>query len=99
MITMATGRAYGFFTCNVSFPVVRVLLHSLRYDRKSPSLVDVWMIDSAARVKDDPDLVTLAQRAQESGRKYFADAIQHESTNREAAVSLYNLLEEMHCSR
>ena len=67
---MEIGKAYGFFNCKASKEKIEAELPTIRKLVKTPSKLELSLIEGVENLRGDQDLVELAQKAQNSGIRY-----------------------------
>ena len=95
---MKIGKAYGFFNCKASKKKIEAELPTIRKLVKTPSELELSLIEGVKNLKGDQDLVKLARQSQTIGIRYALEAKYLNATSRETAEELISILNKTHQS-
>jgi hypothetical protein len=95
---MTIGKAYGFFDCKYSKKDIERELPTIRNLTKTPSELELSLIEGTENLRGDSDLTSIARDAKESGIKYVFDATHDGATNEETADKLATILNQAYQS-
>lgn len=95
---MKKGKAYGFFDCNASKKEIEVELPTIRDLSKTPSKLELSLIEGVDRLKGDSDLMSIAKEAKEANMKYVMEATYPGTTNKATADELATILNQAYQS-
>ncbi len=96
---MKIGKAYGFFNCKASKKEIEAELPILRKIVKTPSNLELSLIEGVKNLKGEPDLVELAKEAETAGIKYVMEATYPTSNNEQTAYELSAILNQAYQSQ
>lgn len=86
------GKAYGFFDCSASKTEIEGKLPVVREYTKTPSGLELSLIEGVENLKGDSKLMALAKEAKESGMRYVMKATYPDATNEKTSGELQALL-------
>lgn len=92
------GEAYGFFYCNASKQEIENELPTIRKLVKTPSQLELSLIEGMDNVRGDKRLNALAQEAKGNGINYVLKATQANGTNGETADEVSAILNQAYQS-
>ncbi len=92
------GKAYGFFECRASKEAIELEIPTIRRLVKTPSKLELSLIEGMENVRGDSRLISLAKAAKEQGINYLLDATYPDATNRETADELSAILNQAYQS-
>lgn len=92
------GRAYGFFYCNASKQEIETELPTIRELVRTPSQLELAVIEGMDNVKGDKSLIVLAQEAKQDGINYLLSATVPNGTNRGTADEVAGILNQAYQS-
>ena len=84
-MTITVVKAYGFFNCNASKETIEAELPAIRTLVKTPSELELKLIEGTENLKGDSQLMSLAKEAKDSGIKYVLEATYTGATNKQTA--------------
>ena len=87
------GRAYGFFYCDASKQEIETELPKIREMVKTPSKLELSLIEGMDNIRGDENLTAIAQEAKQDGMNYVLKGIYPSGTNKETAdevASIFN---------
>ena len=86
------GRAYVFFYCNASKEAIEAELPTIRKLVKTPSQLELSLIEGMDNIRGDEKLTALAQEAKQDGINYILQATDPNGTNKDASNELVSIL-------
>ena len=93
------GRAYGFFYCDVSKQEIETELPTIRELVKTPSQLELSLIEGMNNLKGDKRLTALAQElAEQDGINYVLKATYPSGTNRDTADEVASIINQAYQS-
>ena len=92
------GRAYGFFDCNASKQEIETELPTIRELVKTPSQLELSLIEGMDNIKGNKRLTALAQEAKQDGINYMLQATYPNGTNRDTADEVASVLNQAYQS-
>jgi len=92
------GRAYGFFYCDASKQEIETELPTIRELVKTPSQLELSLIEGMDHIKGDERLTALAQEAKQDGINYVLQATYPGGTNRDTADEVASILNQAYQS-
>ena len=96
---MEIGKAYAFFNCKSSKEKIEAELHLIRDLVKTPSQLELSLIEGVRNLKGESDLVELAKEADAAGIKYVMEATYPTSNNKQTAGELSAILNQGYLSQ
>ena len=95
---MEVGKAYAFFNCKASKEKIEAELPTIRKFVKTPSQLELSLIEGVRNLKGEFDLVELAKEAEAAGIKYVMEATYPTSNNEQTAGELSAILNQAYQS-
>ncbi len=92
------GKAYGFFYCNASKQEIETELPAIRELVRTPSQLELFLIEGMDNVKDDKRLTALVQEAKQDGINYMLQAKYPNGTNKQTADEIASVLNQAYQS-
>jgi len=92
------GKEYGFFYCNASKQEIETELPTIREMVRTPSQLELSLIESMDNMGGDERLTALAQEAKQDGINYILQAIYPNGTNRGTADEVASILNQAYQS-
>jgi hypothetical protein len=92
------GKAYGFFYCNASKQDIEMELPTIREMVKTPSQLELTLIEGMDNIKGDKRLTSLAQEAKQSGINYMLQATYPHGTHKDTADGVASILNQAYQS-
>ncbi len=92
------GKAYGFFYCNASKQEIETELPAIRELVRTPSQLELFLIEGMDNVKDDKRLTALVQEAKQDGINYMLQAKYPNATNKQTADEIASVLNQAYQS-
>lgn len=92
------GKAYGFFYCRAPKREFEAELPRMRANARTPSELELSLIEGVENLRGDSDLMSLARRARDDGCNYALEAMFPGETNRETADQVVKILMSAHQS-
>lgn len=92
------GKAYGFFYCDAPKQKIERELSAIRECAKTPSELELLLIEGMDNVTGDEILTTLAQEAKHYSINYVLQATYPNETNRNTAEELVRILDQAYLS-
>jgi|SRR3989344_3662823 len=90
------GKAYGFFDCRASKAEIESEIPTIRRLVKTPSTLELNLIEGAEFLEGDTELMQIAAEARETGKKYVIEATLPKATNRQTADELVGILNQVY---
>ena len=97
-IAKKVGKAYGFFYCNASKQEVETELPTIRKLVKTPSQLELSLIEGMDNIRGNERLTALAQEAKQDGINYMLQASYPNGTNRDTADEVASILSQAYQS-
>ena len=97
-MVIKVGRAYGFFYCNASKKEIEIELPTIRKLVKTPSQLELTLIQGMDNIKGDKGLIALAQEAKQGDLNYMFQATSPNRTNKYAADEVASILNQAYQS-
>ena len=94
----SVGRAYGFFYCNASKQEIETELPTIRETVRTPSKLELSLIEGMDNVRGDKRLTTIAQEAKQSGINYLLQATYPNGTHKDTADEAASILNQTYQS-
>ena len=94
----SVGRAYGFFYCNASKQEIETELPTIREMVRTPSQLELSLIEGMDNIRGDKRLTSLAQEAKQSGLNYMLQATYPNGTHKDAADEVACILNQIYQS-
>lgn len=94
----SVGRAYGFFYCDASKQEIETELPTICELVRTPSQLELSLIEGMDNVKGDKRLTALAQEAEQDGINYMLQATYPNGTNRDTADEVASILNQAYQS-
>lgn len=88
------GRAYGFFYCGASKQEIETELPTIRELVKTPSQLELSLMEGMDNIKGDKGLTALAQEAKQDGINYMLQATYPNGTNKDTADEVASVLNQ-----
>lgn len=88
------GKAYGFFNCSASKSEIEAELPTIRELVKTPSELELSLIEGVGNLKGDKKLMNIVKEAEKSGIKYVMEATYSNATNIQTANELADILNQ-----
>jgi len=95
---MTIGKAYGFFDCTYSKEKIEQELPKAKELAKTPSELELSLIEGTENLRGDNDLMSIARDAKRSGMKYVFEATYDGETNEKTADELEVILNMVYAS-
>ena len=92
------GKAYGFFACNAKKEAIEAELPDIRQMARTPSELELALIEGFNNLKGDERLMALAEEAREAGNNYVLEATYSDATNRKTADEVAGILNQAYQS-
>jgi hypothetical protein len=92
------GRAYGFFYCNASKQEIETELPTIRDLVRTPSHLELSLIEGMDNLKGDQRLTTLAQEAKQDRINYVLEATYPGGNNKNTADEVAAILNQAYQS-
>lgn len=92
------GEAYAFFDCKASKKQIEAELPTIRECVKTPSNLELSLIEGVENLKGDKKLVAVAKKAKESGMRYVLEARYGGATNKQAADEVASVMNQAYNS-
>ncbi|MDD5132947.1 MAG: hypothetical protein PHD81_03575 [Candidatus Nanoarchaeia archaeon] len=93
-----TGEAYGFFDCKASKKEIEAELLNIRKEVKTPSDLELSLIEGVENLKGDSQLMDLAQQAKEEGNNYVLKASSPRWNNEQTSRELLYILNAIYAN-
>ena len=87
-----TGRAYGFVHCEFSKDDITRRIPDLRIASRTPSKLEISLMDVEEVLQDDKDLLPVVEEAKKSGLNYVFKGTYLGNSNNETASELSQFL-------
>lgn len=81
----SAGKAYGFFYCRASKEEIETELPTICELAKTPSQLELSLVEGMDNVKGDKKLIAIAKKAKKEGINYMLQATCLNKTNEETA--------------
>lgn len=92
------GKAYGFFYCDASKQEIETELHTIRELVRTPSQLELSLIEGMDNIEGDKRLTALAQEAKQDGINYMLQATYPNGTNKDTADEVAGILNQAYQS-
>ncbi len=96
--TKTYGEAYAFFDCNASKKQIEAELPTIRECVKTPSNLELSLIEGVENLRGDKKLTAVAKKAIDSGMKYVLEARYEGATNKQTADEVAAILNQAYQS-
>lgn len=93
---MKIGRAYGFFDCKASKREIEAELPTICNVVKTPSKLELSLIEGVENLKGDNGLISIARDAKDAGIKYVLEGKCANVNNKETADEVASILNQAH---
>ena len=93
-----SGKAYAFFNCSASIEAIEEELPLIRECVRTPSNLELALMEGTDNLKGDPKLLQIAREAKKAGIRYVFDATYQGGTNRQTADELAGILNQAYQS-
>ena len=94
----SVGGAYGFFYCNASKQDIEAELPTIRKLVKTPSQLELSLIEGMDNLKGDERLTALALKAKKDGINYVLQATYPNGTNKDTADEVATIINQVYQS-
>ena len=94
----SVGRAYGFFYYNASKQDIEIELPTIRELVKTPSQLELSLIEGMNNLKGDERLTALALESEQCGINYVLQATYPNGTNKDTADEVASILNQTYQS-
>ncbi len=88
------GKAYGFFDCRASKEEIEAELPRIRELSKTPSELELSLIEDMDNLKGDEELMSIARDATYQGIRWVLETMYPGVTNKEAADETVSILNQ-----
>ena len=92
------GKAYGFFYCNASKQEIETELPTIRELVRTPSQLELSLVEGMDNIKGDKRLIALAQEAKRDGINYMLQTTYPNGTNKDTADEVAGILNQTYQS-
>lgn len=92
------GKAYGFFDSKLSKERIEVELPSIRHAVRTPSRLELSLIEGVENLRGEPALMPIVREARNSGMRYGLEATYPGSTNKKTADEVADILNQVYQS-